>query len=50
MNTTQHTALEQAALEVMLQEAVRNKNAELYRKLVSGSEEEVEALLDQWFR
>jgi hypothetical protein len=38
------------ALELMLAEAIREKNAALYAVLVSGGDEQIQALLDGFFR
>jgi hypothetical protein len=53
--TTKYTAIEQAALSLMLQEAVRNKDKEMFATIVEvdespASEAKVQALLDQFFR
>jgi hypothetical protein len=50
MNNANRTEIEMAALELMLAEAVREGNKDLYNKLVSGDESEIEALLDGFFR
>lgn len=55
MTTTQHTAIETAALDAMLQEAIREKNQEMYAILTDcdespAAQERVQRLLDGFFR
>jgi|GEM_PF-3819661 len=55
MNTTQLTAIETAALDLMLKEAIRTKNTETFATLTNSDESEaaqskVQSLLDGFFR
>ena len=55
MNTTRYTKIETAALDLMLQEAIRNQDKEMYAIITDCDESaeaqaKVQSLLDRFFR
>jgi ABC-type iron transport system FetAB ATPase subunit len=48
--TSNLNEIERQALDMMLAEAVREKNSELFQTIQSGNAEQIQALLDRFFR